>query len=274
MRRLILLGLLGIGTSAVAHDFWIQPSRFQAAPGVPVPTVMLIGHGAARERWPGDAARVILLASVGPDGRVDHRPRFRPFRGSIDLTPVFARPGVHVLAMQTSHAVSELPAARFNDYARDEGLTPILSARSRSGQSDRPGREIYSRRAKALFRIGPNAGRADPRATQPIGLSLEIVPERDPYALGPQRVLPVHVVFEGRRLPGALVKLTNLQNDEKPVATAITDRNGRAMFRIPPNGQWLLNVVWSRPIRNDPRAEFDTTFSSLTFGFNTPQKSR
>ena len=111
-----------------------------------------------------------------------------------------------------------------------------MCIRDSAGTASTPGREFYSRRAKALVQVGGAGGRGDPRATRPVGLSLEIVPERDPYALGKDRLLPVHILYEGRRLPGALVKLRDLHDDEKPVATALTDRNGRAAFRIPATG--------------------------------------
>jgi uncharacterized GH25 family protein len=252
----------------MAHDFWIQPARFSVKPGGAVPVTMLIGHGNARERWPGDTSRILRLAMLGPGGISDLKPQFRAAAGPIDLAPRLGTPGVHVVFMRTNHARSELPAQRFASYAKDEGLTPILTQRQRNGITSRPGRELYSRRAKALLRVGAGGPRPDPVATRYIGLSLEIVPERDPYALGQDRLLPVHVVFEGRRLPGALVKLTDLRNDEKPVATAITDSRGRAAFRIPQTGQWLVNVVWSKPLKGHVWADFETTFSSLTFGYD------
>jgi uncharacterized GH25 family protein len=77
----------------------------------------------------------------------------------------------------------------------------------------------------------------------------------------------VRVLFEGRPLPGALVKLTNLDADEKPVAMQRTDAAGRAVFTAPRSGSWLLNVVWTKPISGDRRGDFDTTFSSLTWGY-------
>lgn len=171
-----------------------------------------------------------------------------------------------MIALQSNYAISELPAIRFNDYAREEGLVPILAARKSGGKTNAPGRERYSRRAKALIQVGPATPANQGFATRPIGLKLEIVPERSPYALGATRILPVHVLYNGRRLSNATVKLTNLGADERPVAVMITNRAGRAQFRVPATGAWLLNVVWSEPVRGDPKVDFDTTFSSLTFG--------
>ena len=107
----------------------------------------------------------------------------------------------------------------------------------------------------------------DLAATRAIGLKLEIVPDKSPYALSADRTLPIHVLYNGRRLANATIKLTNLANDAKPVAVAVTDRAGQARFRVPATGNWLLNVVWGEAIAGDRRFDFDTTFSSLTFGY-------
>lgn len=266
--RLILLklSLVLVATSATAHDFWLQPQVFETKPEAALPVTALIGHGDDRGRWEADAKRIIMLKSIGPDGTVDLRSSFKQRGAGSHFTAVFAKAGIHVLAMQTNHASSELPAKRFTDYATEEGLTPILEHRKRTKTTQAAGREIYSRRAKVLIRVGEGNGRADPRSTKPVGLALEIVPERDPYALGKSRDLPVHILYQGRRLAGATVKLTDLKSDAKPLAVRKTDKSGRATFRIPENGSWLLNVVWTKPITGRPDADFDTIFSSMTFG--------
>ena len=266
------LSIVFIATSATAHDFWLQPQSFQTNSGVALPVTALIGHGKDRGRWEADASRIVMLKSIGPNGTADLRSAFKQRGIGPQLFPVFVETGVHVLAMQTNRASSELPAKRFNDYAKEEGLTPILEYRNRTGSVDTAGREFYSRRAKVLIRVGASTGRTDLRTTRAIGLSLEIVPERDPYALGKSRNLPVRVIYEGKALPGATVKLTNLYSDEKPVAIVKTDSTGRAAFRIPESGAWLLNVVWTKPIKGRPGADFDTIFSSLTFGYDNRAK--
>lgn len=263
--KLAAFSLMLVAAPALAHDFWIQPARFQVAPGVALPVTFQVGHGKFRERWSNND-RITLLGDFFERGRSDRRSHLRS-SGPADLVTSFAIPGLHVLGLQTTYAFSELPAVRFNDYAKEEGLALILAARKRSGKTDTPGRERYSRRAKALIQVGRQSGSGQTLATKPIGLKLEIVPERNPYALDSTRMLPVHVLYRGRRLANATVKLTNLRSDERPVAVAVTDRRGQARFRVPASGEWLLNVVWGEPVANDPRVDFDTTFSSLTFGY-------
>lgn len=262
--RWLTLSLALVTAPATAHDFWLQPTRFQVAPNAPVGATFLVGHAALRERW-NNNDRVVVMKAFSAGRATDLRRDLRT--GEFDLVTRFGAPGLYVLGMQSNYAFSVLPAIRFDDYAKEEGLVLISAARKRLGQSAKPGRERYSRRAKSLIQVGTQSVANQWFATRPIGLKLEIVPDRNPYALGSSRLLPVHVLYSGRRLANATVKLTNLGNDAKPVAIAITDSAGRARFRVPAAGNWLLNVVWGEPIAGDPRFDFDTTFSSLTFGY-------
>lgn len=270
--RLSGISLLFVGAPAVAHDFWIQPVRFQVAPSAAIPVTFQVGHGADRQRWGNGLNRIVLLSDFSSGGRRDIRGDVQA-RGPVDLVTRTNVKGLHVLAIQTTYAFSELPAIRFNEFAKEEGLAAVLDARQRAGNTGKVGRERYSRRAKALIQVGRQTAANQRLATQAIGLKLEIVPERNPYALGAARMLPVRILYKGWRLPNALVKLTNLGNDAKPVAMKRTDGNGRASFQIPATGAWLLNVIWSEPVR-DPKVEFDTTFSSLTFGQDPVTRSR
>ena len=264
--RLITLSFGLVAAPVLAHDFWLQPTRFQVATNAPLEAIFLVGHAALRERWRNND-RIVVMKSVFARRATDLRSGLRT--GKVDLVTRFSVPGLHVLGMQGNYAFSDLPGIRFDDYAKEEGLALIVAARQRSGNVATPGRERYSRRAKALVQVGMQTPSNQTQATQPIGLKLEIVPDRNPYALDASRILPVHVLYNGRRLANATIKLTNLGNDEKPLAVAITDRAGRARFLIPAQGDWLLNVVWGEPVTGNSRFDFDTTFSSLTFGYPT-----
>ncbi|WP_082385137.1 DUF4198 domain-containing protein [Brevundimonas sp. AAP58] len=262
--RLILAALISgvLASSATAHDFWIQPSAYRVETGSRVTVSLYVGHGEARELWDADIRRIVRLTATGAEGVVGLDGVMRQ-GGQGDLS--FAAGGLHALALETSPTTSELPADRFEAYLREEGLTPAIEARRRAGTSDRPGREIYSRRAKALVLSGGPSVQDEAIATTPIGLTLEIVPDRNPYANdgGPQGFV-VH--YEGRILEDAQVELIDLSADEQATAAGLTDAFGRVVFDIPTAGPWLVNVVWTKPLLDDPRGDFETIFSSLTFG--------
>jgi hypothetical protein len=46
----------------------------------------------------------------------------------------------------------------------------------------------------------------------------------------------------------------------------LTDEHGRAVFGARERGVWLLNVIWTEVAPTSSDADFETTFSSLTFG--------
>ena len=262
----ILFAFLAFAQPVCAHDFWLQPQRFNLAVGQSVPLTIEVGHGPFRSRWSGAVDRVVLFEGFGAGGVRDLKSDLHP-SSERDATLSFATPGTEVVAFESTHANSNLPFIRYNDYIKVEGLTPAIDLRTRTHATDTPGREIYSRRCKILLQVGPVTAKAQPWVTRPVGLTLEIVPERNPYTLPPGQPLPVRVLYEGRPLVGALVKLTNLEFDIRPVAMQRTDVSGRAAFTFPRTGDWLINVIWTKPIKGNPDGDFDTTFSSLTFGF-------
>ncbi len=266
-KRLALFACALAATPAFAHDFWLQPRDFSiAAPGAVV-LAIYVGHGPDRQRWGVGIDRVIQFVSFGPDGKADRKPELTLRAPGADGVLRLTKPGTHLLAFQSAPTPSDLPAVRFNSYLRDEGLTIPLADRAQAGRDTANGREIYSRRAKAIVQIGPIDKRQGSVALKRLGLTLEVVPEHHPLTLKPGEALPVRIFFRGAPLAGATVKLTNLDADAKPVATQRTDGAGRAAFLVPRRGKWLVNTIWSTKIANRQNADYETIFSSLTFGF-------
>ncbi len=262
---MIAAGLIAMPLSA--HDFWLQPQRFWTAPGTAVPMTFLVGHGAARQRSSIGQDRFNVFRAVGPQGVIDYKSSLTIGKTN-DAAPGFAQPGTYIVAFSTSNVPSDLPALRFNDYAATEGLTLALRQRTATNSTTKNGRELYSRRGKALIQVGPSGTGPAGYITTPVGLGLEIVPLLNPYALGKSQTLPVRILYQGRPLAGATVKLNNLAADAEPVEKHLTNANGEATFTARRSGDWQLNVVWSQPMANNRLADFLTTFSSLSFGFS------
>lgn len=271
MRKLSsFITLFALAAPVAAHDFWIQPLIFDAPVNTPVPFTIQVGHGTFRQRWGAAIERIVRFDDIGPNGALtDRRTALLQPGGPTDGAVTFNTPGIHMLVLQTTLAQSELPSIRFNDYIKVEGMIPAIATRDRLHLTDTPGRENYSRRAKALVQVGDSTA-PQPQLTRPVGLTLEIVPQRNPYALAPTDPLPVQILYEGRPLAGALVKLNNLDFDARPIETHLSDARGMADFHPPRRGRWQLNVIWTKALTGNPKADFDTVFSSLTFGFPSP----
>jgi len=230
-----LVGLLLICGSASAHDFWVQPDNFHAEPGVSVPITLQVGHGPFRQRSQLPLRRITRLAAVAPDGtRIDLHDSFNLGAATEDGELTFPAPGTYAVVLETDNRARTLDGA-----------------------------ESYSRHSKALIQVGSlQSG----QATEPLGLTLEIVPDVNPYSLPPAGKLPVHVLFEGKPAAGAWLELTNLEHDSSPVEAHLTDEQGHCSFAVPAGGKWLLNVVWKKLRADNEETQFESYFSSLSFG--------
>ncbi|MGE7137541.1 DUF4198 domain-containing protein [Luteibacter sp. NPDC031894] len=269
MRRLLASLVFASAGAAMAHDFWVEPAAFRTSVGGTTPFTLQVGHGPYRQRSPIPANRITRFDLIGPSVTTDVRTMLRPGGKTDDGNIALPGSGTYVVVLETDNrAESHLPSLRFNDYLTVEGLTPALERRQREHRMDYDETEIYSRRAKVIMQAGAFDATAQASVTQPLGLALEIVPEVNPYALPRPTILPVHVVYRGRPLAGATVKLTDLDHDERPVELHITDDTGRATFALPVKGRWLLNVIWTRVLPPNAEADYETDFSSLSFGFS------
>jgi len=254
----LLLGLCSVGDAA-AHAFWVQPSEFWVTPRAMVSLSLQVGDATLQQLSPIAPERITRFEAIGAANAPQDA------RGS---SLRFAEPGAYLVVLETDNrAYSHQSAERFNAYLEAEGLTPALEYRNRTHQMHVDGFERYSRVAKALVLVGSRNGSGAERIRRPLGLRLEVVPEINPYAAPRPAQFPVRVLYQGLPLSGALVKLMNLDWDLAVEDERRTDSSGRASFAMPDSGRWLVSVVWTQPLTNAPDdADYETTFSSLTFG--------
>jgi uncharacterized GH25 family protein len=255
-----------------AHDFWVQPEAYWLAPDTSADLTLQVGHGPYRQRSPIPLRRIVRYQGIAPDGtRLNLRDNLHVGQTSSDGAVGFHNAGTYLLVLETDdRAQVHLPAIRFNDYLKVEGLIPAIQERLRTHRMDADGSENYSRCAKSIIQVGTSRGESSGQISKPVGLPLEIVPEISPYTKPRSATLPVQVIYHGQPLKGALVKLTNLKHDEVPFETQVTDETGHAIFTMPVTGSWLLNVIWTAIQPSSSDTDFETTFSSLSFGLDNP----
>lgn len=262
---LTTLGILGAHSTASAHSFWIQADRDRYEAGQTAYLTLLVGHGAERQISRIPSRRVVRFDVTKPDGSVESLiSRDGGLRN--DRVPVrLDQTGTYMITFVSDDlAQSHLPADRFNQHLAIEGLTPAQSVRQQTNTTERPGSEAYGRRARAILLVH-GAGFDSPQPLRPAGLTLEIVPALHPSSLEPGKTLPVQILYDGRPLPGALVKLVDLSEDELPTSSLRTDGSGRASFVLPRRGHWLVTVTWTRPNPTTEETDFQTVFSALSF---------
>ncbi|GBL04958.1 DUF4198 domain-containing protein [Glaciecola sp. KUL10] len=266
-KGLIFILLSGFLTTVCAHDFWLNPNAYhtKSAPAQ-LPVKFSVGHKGDVDSWALDWNRIVALRTYHAGGFEDQLENIIINRGPISgLANVkLTSEGTHILAFESYHSFSSLDAERFNDYASKEGLDLIISDRKKFGQVDKDGREIYSRKAKTLLQVG---NLHTDNVTSPVGLMLEIVPMVNPYALKGESELPIKVFFRGKVLENALIDIVPLNDRAFTKQSIRTNKQGEASFNIDASGSWMITVVWGVPNTKNSRAEYETYFSSLTFGY-------
>jgi uncharacterized GH25 family protein len=240
-----------------AHDFWIEPTTFSATGGKIVGVNLRVGQDLAGDPVPRDPAAIDQFVVVNGDkaspvlGRDGDDPA-----GLIRATGE----GLLIIGYRSKPSPVTLTAEKFKQYLNEEGLDAIAAERVRRGQSAASAREVFSRAAKSLVRNGvANLG-----TDRALGFRLELVAEKNPYALRAGDELPVRLLYEGRPLAGALVTAFNKYKPLKKLS-ARTDSQGRVHLSVDAPGPWLIKAVHMMPAAPRSDAEWESIWASLTF---------
>nr|HRC88041.1 DUF4198 domain-containing protein [Thermoanaerobaculia bacterium] len=241
-------------------------SSFSPALGELVKVTLLVGHPQeGAEPVARNPERLVEFSAESGSSR-------RPVLGQDGVSPAgllrTEAAGLETLLYQSNQARSELPADRFERYLAEKGLDSIVAARQAAGQSDRPGRELYSRCLKALLAVAGHA----PAEDRPHGLPLELV-ARGPLASSrPGREIPLELLFHGKPLGDAHVEWVRLDGSGERVR-ARTDARGRVVAKLASPGPWLVTAVVMVPAAPGSDADWESFWASLTFELPGPDRA-
>ena len=257
---------LSLAAPLAAHDFWIVPSSFRPAPGSALAVRLKVGEhlqGDPVPRDPWQVERFVLRDAAG-EKKVDGPPGSEP-AGFLRTVP--GESGLAWLAYHSRGTRLDLPAAEFEKALALEGLESISAFRKSKGESDKPSKEVFSRSAKALLQLGGDPGDA---WSQPVGLPLELVPEKNPYALTVGKAgaeLPVRLLFQGKPLASALVIALHPHHADGAIR-ARSGADGRVRLTLPEAGFWLIKAVHMVPATGEAAkggADWESHWASVTF---------
>ena len=261
-RVVVALVAIAFPASIAAHDFWILPTSFQPVAGTAVGLHLLVGEHFVGERVPRNAAQIERFFAVGPAG-------VRDVIGRDGMDPAGLlradAPGTWVVGYRSRPSRVELPAAAFDQYLKEEGLEHVIAERARLGESTAVAREQFSRSVKSIVTVGEASG--GDAVFRPLGLTLELVPERDPRQINPAG-LPLRLLYNGKPLANAQIVALRQAHREagpvEPVAKLRTDRDGRAV--VPSGaGKWMIKAVQMRRADSGSAVQWESIWTSLTF---------
>ncbi len=257
-----VLAAAALTATCSAHEFWIQPSSYSPAADSVVQFGLRVGDGFPGEPVKRNPDRIVRFFARGPKGEEDVLGvSGRDPAGMLKVT----QPGLMQVGYRSNHAFVQLDAEKFEAYLREEGLDAIVALRKERGESDKAGKEAYSRCAKAILLAGGSAAADEKsRIDAPLGLTLELVADVTPATLKPGDELPVRLLHAGKPLGGVRIKAF-ANGSAAAEVTARTDAEGRARLKLPKGGAWMLAAVHMQPAPAGVDADWESTWASLTF---------
>jgi uncharacterized GH25 family protein len=243
-----------------AHDFWIEPSPFRAALGEPVQLTLRVGQDFSGDSLP-------YITDWFSDYRVKGPQEEYPIEAIIGDDPAGKfttnTPGYYAVGYRSTQNFVELEPVKFKEYLAAEGLMAIIESREENDAAETNGREVYSRCAKSLIKIGDPASASGLDTV--FGYTLELVAGANPYSLAPGDALTVQLLYESEPLEGALViAFTNDRPEDKQQLR--TDKGGRVKLEMRHPGIWLVKAVHMIPTPlSNRQADWESFWASLTF---------
>jgi uncharacterized GH25 family protein len=265
VHRIALAAMLAMAVAPLAaHDFWIEPSSFHPQAGSVVGIGLRVG-----QLFSGDPVR--RSADFIEQFVVRQGDRWEQVPGNEGSDPagfvIADGRETTLVAYRSKPTFIELPADRFEEYLRLEGLDAIVAARRSGGKGAKPGLEYFTRFAKALL----TGASPSPAVARPIGFEIEIVPDMDPTAR-PGRFSGA-VLYRGAPLAGALV--TALPSANPAARSAVrTDAHGAFSFSALQPGVWMIKSVYMVDAgwmsRWFSHVDWQSDWASLTFEVPRP----
>lgn len=260
------LGIMSSISMVIAHEFWLYPSQFFSKKGEKIPISINVGEDYVGERWGGGSRRVQHLRLITPQGEKNLITTVLQNDSLVKLQPLtLSEEGTHVLTLETNSSFIELEQKKFLDYLKEDGLDNAIAYRQKNGETKKNGRELYRRSAKTIMQVG--AVRSN-EITKPMGLIIDIVPQQNPYSLLKGSTLTCQFLYESKPLKNALVRCWRRVNGKTELELKRSDAEGKATFDLPKKGNaaYMISVVNMVRLTNNPKADWQSTWGSMTFG--------
>lgn len=272
MRRLTAALVLLAGVSLSAHELFFRLDTYFVAPGATVSIPVYSGTFVKNENAI-TRDRLTDLSVTTSAGRVAiDRAHWSEREPMSTLTLKTGAAGTYLIGAAIKPKMLALDGKAFNDYLKEEGLDAILAARTKSGRLNEGSRERYSKYLTAVLQVGGPF--SDATVAKPLGYAAEIVPQANPARLTVGSTLRVRCLVDGKPVSGQIAfagGLTGAKGDQ-PMAEQrlVADANGIATVKITATGRWYVHFVSMREVTGDAEANYESKWSTLTFGVGTP----
>ncbi len=260
--RLFMLFILAVlAGESRAQEFWLQPNKIQYKTGDTLKVSFQKGvnfDGRRMNVSKSQVERLELYQASGVQNLISDIAENAKFTISVPLQSE----GTKLLVANTSGNTVSYSAADFNVFLKDNGLDEVISRRKEADAANNLVTESFTTYEKLLVQVGTVR---DNSFEKVVGLPLEIIPDKNPLALKKGDVVHFKVLFQGKPLFGAKVRIWNYYDHLTTTQNIFTQQDGTIEMTISGAGSWLINVVKMIPAK-DGNAEWQSYRGSLMFG--------
>ncbi|MFT6457766.1 MAG: hypothetical protein ACJARR_000651 [Pseudophaeobacter arcticus] len=270
---LCLAALLASTPLALAHEFWIEPEKYQVNSDESLTAGLRNGQLFKGARLPYFDHRIRRFDIV-QGGEVT------PYTGRMGDMPALVlnnlAPGLLIALHETSpDLITYKSWEKFAAFAEAQGFDDIQARHQARGLPEAGFGEYYTRHAKLLVAVDHGAG-----ADRAFGLETEFVALQNPYTLtlpsdGSPTMMLVQLLYQGAPRVHAQVELFERAPDDS-VQRQLLQTNDSGIVQVPVRAQrrYLLNAVVLRPVtaaqplppaQEDAKAVWQTLWASLVF---------
>lgn len=253
----ILFGVFCLCLTTSAHDTWLLPKQGRVAPGARVALDLTSGM-----------AFPLLDTSIKPD-RIDvARCRLNGTSEDLKDSSSAAKALVFKTTMKDAGLAScwvelkprqlELTPAQVEEYFAEIDATPAVRQEWRDMKAPKRWREVYVKHTKTYISVGSVD---DHSWSEPVGMSLELVPATDPAKLRAGDTFSVTVLKNGTPFPNFPVGM--VFEGSKHAEFGATDNEGRVAFKLKRAGKYMLRGTDLRR-STKPDLEWESDFTTLT----------
>jgi uncharacterized GH25 family protein len=242
-----------------AHDLYLNPSSFF----LNEPGTVELEMRLEESRFPGDpvvwrGSKTVQFKMIGPGGN-HNLVNTKESNPSITIE----QNGIHQIGWQSDVTYISIEPALFNEYIALEGYKTAIAARKKNANTR--GRERYSRFIKTYVQVG---AQKTEDYKKPLGFKIEIIPSNNPAFLKVGDEIEVQLLYDGKPLPRNRMMATHENYSAKPddyAQTVVTDRHGKARFKITNPGVWLIRSNRMIAVKGDPKADWESFWSNISF---------
>lgn len=267
--KLTYLLILLLLAPVLAHEFWLEPQQYIFSRAEEINIRFRVGEAFTGDNWKGNRDKVNELKLYYADIVDDLSDALTEDEGD-SLQFSIHEEGTAMVTFNNINSFIELEAEKFNAYLAEDGLQSAIDYRKHQNETDSMGRELYQRSVKTIVQVGALKTAVYKKQTN---LPIDIIPLSHPYQLKDGDTLTVKILFKGEPLQNTKIRTWHKLPGTVTDTSMMSNEKGEISFPVTTSGEWMVSCVTMIRLTDDPHAQWQSYWGSVTWGYTGKNKS-